>query len=327
VLAFNADWRRASAALTSARLAGLLHLCAALFALGAVLGMYLRGLVFDYRAVWESTFLGPSTVHALLSTLLGPAAQLIGDRFPSVAELSALRYPPGSGESAARWIHWYALTVGALVILPRAILALIAGGRAGRLSRRFPLDLAEPYFRRLLGTLDDRRNVLRAIPFSMTLGPRQRDGLERIVHHLWGERSTIHLESPVRYDEGVDSAGRVPNAALEGKPGHGIAAADDGSGVTLTLALCSLAATPERENHGRFLDDLRAGGGSPLLLVDTGGYTRRLGSMAGAASRLDERCATWRAFADSHRWPVLFADLEAPDLAATEQALAALGGR
>lgn len=327
VLAFNVDWRAAGTALTSARLAGLLHLCAALFALGAVLGMYLRGLVFDYRAVWESTFLGPSTVHALLSTLLGPAAHLIGDRFPSVAELSVLRYPPGSGEGAARWIHWYALTVSALVILPRAILALIAGKRAGRLARRFPLDLAQPYFRRLLGALDDRRDVLRAIPFSMTLGPRQRDGLERIVYHLWGERSTIRLESPVRYDDGVNGAGRVAESGLAGNPSHGVAAADDGSDITLTLALCSLAATPERENHGRFLDDLRAGGGTPLLLVDTGGYTRRLGSMAGAASRLDERCGTWRAFADSHRWPVLFADLEAPDLAATEQALAALGGR
>ena len=326
-LAFNVDWRAASAALTSARLGGLLHLCAALFALGAVLGMYLRGLVFDYRAVWESTFLGPSTVHALLSTLLGPAAQLIGDRFPSVAELSALRYPPGSGESAARWIHWYALTIGALVILPRAILAWIAGRRAGRLARRFPLDLAQPYFRRLLGALDDRRDVLRVIPFSLTLGPRQRDGLERIVHHLWGERSAIRLESPVRYDESIGSTDSALEPAPSGNGRHGFAAADDGSTVTLTLALCSLAATPERENHGRFLDELRTGGGTPLLLVDTGGYTRRLGSMAGAASRLDERCATWRAFADSHRWPVLFADLEAPDLAAAEQALAALSGR
>jgi len=327
VLAFNADWRRASAALTSARLAGLLHLCAALFALGAVLGMYLRGLVFDYRAVWESTFLGPSTVHALLSTLLGPAAQLIGDRFPSVAELSMLRHPPGSGESAARWIHWYALTVGALVILPRAALALLAGGRAGRLARRFPLDLAQPYFRRLLGALDDRRDVLRVIPFSLTLGPRQRDGLERIAHHLWGERSTIRLESPVRYDDGIGSAGIAAEPVPAGSRGHGVAAAADGTAVTLTLALCSLAATPERENHGRFLDDLRAGAGSPLLLVDTGGYTRRLGSMAGAANRLDERCAAWRAFAESHRWPILFADLEVPDLAAAEQALAALARR
>jgi hypothetical protein len=46
--------------------------------------------------------------------------------------------------------------------------------------------------------------------------------------------------------------------------------------------------------------------------------------MAGAANRLDERRGTWLAFATSHRWPIVFADLEAPDLAAAEKALAAL---
>ena len=319
VLTFNDDWRHASAPLTAARLAWLLHLCAALFAVGAVLGMYLRGLVFDYRAVWESTFLGPGTVHALLSTLLGPAAQLTGDSFPSAAELSGLRHPPASGESAARWIHWYALTVSALVIVPRAALALAAGGRARRLAARFPLALEQPYFRRLLGALSDRHEVVHVLPFSFTPGPRQRDGLDRIVSHLWGERSTMRLAVPVRYDhdsDGAESPGAAPDAA------------GDGSAATLTLALCSLAATPERENHGRFLDDLRSRATTPLLLlVDTGGYARRLGSMAGTSGRLDERRAVWRAFASSHGWPIAFADLETPDLADAEQALTALASR
>lgn len=327
VLSFNNDWRAASAPLTAARLAGLLHLCAALFALGAVMGMYLRGLVFDYRAVWESTFLGTSTVHAWLSMLLGPAAQLIGDRFPSLAELAALRHPPGSGESAAPWIHWYALTVGALVIVPRASLAAMAGWRAKRLASSFPLDLGQPYFRRLISTLDDRCDVLRVIPFSLTLGPRQRYGLALIVHHLWGERSTIRYESPVRYDHDIDLTGTAAGAAPVFDHSSSIASAESPSAATLTLAVCSLAATPERENHGRFLDHLRAAGPAGLLLVDTGGYTRRLGSMAGATNRLDERRAAWHAFADSHRWPVLFADLEQPDLAAAEEAFAALIAR
>lgn len=325
VLAFNNDWRLAGAPLVAARLGWLLHLCAALFAVGAVLSMYLRGLLFDYRAVWESTFLGPATVHALLSTLLGPAAHLIGEGFPTVSELSMLRHPPGSGESAARWIHWYAATVSALVIVPRGALALIAGWRARRLTRRLPLDLRTPYFRRLLGALTDTHEVLRVIPFSITLGPRQRDGLDRIIHHLWGERSTIKVESPVRYDAGVESA--EPPDKPRSTNGVSVAPATTHQAppATLTLALCSLAATPERENHGQFLDGLRARAGTPvLLLVDSGGYTRRLGSMAGAANRLDERRGTWLAFATSHRWPIVFADLEAPDLAAAEKALAAL---
>lgn len=328
VLAFNNDWRVAGAPLGAARLDWLLHLCAALFALGAVLGMYLRGLLFDYRAVWESTFLGPATVHALLSTLLGPAAHLIGEGFPSVSELSTLRHPPGSGESAARWIHWYAVTVSALVIAPRAVLALIAGWRARRLTQRFPVNLGTPYFRRLLRALTDTHEVLRVIPFSLALGPRQRDGLDRIIHHLWGEQSTIKVESPVRYDHGVESAETPDEPASATSVSMAPATTDQAPAATLTLALCSLAATPERENHGQFLDDLRTRAGTAvMLLVDSGGYTRRLGSMAGATNRLDERRGTWLAFAASHRWPIMFADLEAPDLAAAEQALAALPSR
>jgi hypothetical protein len=326
--AFNDDWRAASAALTAARLSWLLHLCAALFAAGAVAGMYLRGLLFDYRAVWESTLLGATSVHVLLSTLLGPAARLLGDAFPTVAELGALRHPPSNGESAARWIHWYAVTVGVLIIAPRALLALASGWRARRLEQAFPLDLGQPYFRRLLGTLGDTHEVVRAVPFSLTLGPRQREGLASVVSHLWGERSRLQFAPPVAYDPANDDAASHPAA---GAPMADAGAADAGASSappTLTLALCSLAATPERENHGRFLDDLGQRCGTPhLLLVDAGGYARRLGTLAGASARLDERRVAWRAFAASHGWPVAFADLEAPDLVAAENDLGALAAR
>ena len=62
-----------AAPLATARIALCLHAAAATLALGLMGGMYLRGLVLDYRAGWQSTFLQADTVQAVLSTALAPA--------------------------------------------------------------------------------------------------------------------------------------------------------------------------------------------------------------------------------------------------------------
>ena len=145
----------------AARAARVLHVAAALFALGAVAGLYVRGLVFEYRAGWESTFLDAPAVHALLSFFLSPAAQLIGVPFPSVDQIAALRFTNGTpgNANAALWIHLYAVTVGAIVIVPRLALALIARWQEQRRSQRFAFDMSEPYFRRLAGSFTARHGA------------------------------------------------------------------------------------------------------------------------------------------------------------------------
>ena len=87
------------------------------------------------------------------------------------------------------------------------------------------------------------------------------------------------------------------------------------------------AATPEVENHGRFLEALRAAGGVPLaVLVDTGPYARRLGPEAGA--RLEERCRTWRAFVAARGLRCACVDLAAPPAGELERELGpVLAGR
>ena len=62
------------------RIAALLHVAAAAVAIGLLGSMYLRGLVLDYRAGWQSTFLQADTVQRVLSTLLAPATALTGHR-------------------------------------------------------------------------------------------------------------------------------------------------------------------------------------------------------------------------------------------------------
>ncbi len=120
-------------ALALARGTTVMHWGAAALALGALLAMYWRGLVFDYQALWQSTFLSAATAHQLVHAILTPAAWLGsllgGSALPDLANFELLRAPIAQGqgvqgENAARWIHWYAITVFLVVLLPRSLLAL-----------------------------------------------------------------------------------------------------------------------------------------------------------------------------------------------------------
>ena len=303
--AFMDDWARASAPLLMARAGRVLHLSAALLAVGAIAGLYVRGLVFEYRAGWESTFLDAPQVHALLSFLLAPAASALGAPFPTVSEVAALRWPAATGESAARWIHWYALTVAALVVLPRLALAAIACFRERRLSRRFPLALDEPYFRRLLGGFASHRTWMRVVPYSYTLDEASTRGLDAVAKALLGDSAEPGMRPVVPF-------GAEQSAAT------GIEASD--RTVPLTAALFSLAATPESENHGAFIDSLRRVVGARLVaLVDEAPYRRRLGDAPAARERLAERRAAWSGYCSARAVHVAFVDLAAPDLAQLER--------
>ncbi len=307
--AFVADWSRAIAPLARARAARILHLAAALFALGALAGLYLRGLVLDYRIGWESTFLDAAAVRALLAAVLGPAAALLGLPFPDVAGVAAIRFPAGAaGPAAATWIHLHALTVLLAVILPRLALAAFAFWRESRLAAQVPLGLETPYFRRLLGPFLRGESRLRVVPFSYHVDEAATAGLREVARALLGDDAQLLLAASVPYGEEARAAADL--------------AATDGT-VPLTLALFSLAATPEVENHGRFLETLRDAGGTRQalgVLLDEGPYRRRLG--AAAAPRLAERRATWEAFGAARGLPVACTDLGAPDLAGLEQRLA-----
>ena len=302
---FVTHWSAQVAPLMAARAARVLHLSAALFALGAVAGLYVRGLVFEYRAGWESTFLDPTAVHAILSFFLSPAAQLLGIQFPSVEEIAALRFTSGlpGNANAAVWIHLYAITVGAIVIVPRLVLALIAGWQVKRRSQRFAFDMNEPYFRRLAGSFTSGVARLRVIPYSYTVDDAAVNGLRAVAVALLGDDAEVMLQPTVTF--GAEESVRQMLAA---EPP-----------ATLTLALFSLAATPENENHGAFLKSLRGSSASRLaVMIDESGYRRRLGAQAGAEARLEERRSAWRYFCRALELDVVFVDLSAPDLPALQ---------
>ena len=155
---FLRNWYGLTAALYAQRGRKILHLAAAGWALGIALSLFTRGLVVEYRVGWESTFLEASQVHAILRVLLMPVVALFPFQPFNVQDIASLRFSNGSGAMAgARWVYIYATLLAVVVILPRLALALYAGWRESVLSRRIVLDLADPYYQRLLAMLNPTR--------------------------------------------------------------------------------------------------------------------------------------------------------------------------
>ena len=148
-------WAEYALPLSIQRWAVLLHSAAAALGLGLIAGLYLRGLVLDYRAGWESTFLDAAAVQSLLGALLWPASTLTGIGMPLVAPLQLAPGAPAQA-SAAPWIHLYGATLLLAVVLPRGVLALWAAARARWQARHFTLPLATPYFEALAPLMQPR---------------------------------------------------------------------------------------------------------------------------------------------------------------------------
>ena len=190
---FARAWASRSHDLSMARVAATMHAAAAALVVGALCSLYLRGLALEYRAGWESTFLDAASVHALLTGVLGTAAHLSGIALPDVAQLAALRIGAGPGENAARWIHLYAITLALVVILPRAVLALIAAARARRLAQQFPLPLDDDYFARLHRTWSGSPLAVQVLPYSYHLSAAQQAALRTAVQSHLGPTVDLTL--------------------------------------------------------------------------------------------------------------------------------------
>ncbi len=302
---FSRDWLGLGAPLHAARIRTLLHLSAALLALGAVAGMYLRGLGFEFLAGWESTFLDEHAVHRWLTIVLGPAAALTGTELPSADRIAALRWSPVQpGENAARWIHLYAVSAALVIVLPRLALAAWSAASARRLARDFPFDAArDPWWRRLARPPGGPARVVQVLPYSHLPSAEAVEGLVRALGSATGDELRSALDEPVPY--GAD------DAMLE----RAVGAA---RGDWLVL-LFSAAATPEHEIHAAAADRIARAlarhpdSGSLLVIVDESGYRARLSGQAGAAARLDARRAAWMRVLDAAGVRAAAIDLESSD--------------
>jgi hypothetical protein len=342
--AFQSHWARVSATLMSSRAACLLHIAAAALALGLVGSLYVRGLVLDYRAGWQSTFLDVDQVRSTLAVLLSPAALLTGISVPDVAALQALRSGPEAAAvaapsaSAAPWIHLYAAMLLLLVVLPRSVLAAWAALRAWHLAKRLPLPLHEPYFARLARAQHGGAAQVRVQPHGAAPSAAAVAGLRRVLVAALGEPLGLQVAAATTYGE-EDAASSTNassktsfNASINGNGnGNGNGNTNDKASLspnkhddatTLCLLLVDLAATPEADTHGRFIQNQRlaAPAVQMLLCADETALRARFATLP---ARLTERRSAWRGFAAAQGIGFVSVDLLQPDLPAAEAALQA----
>jgi hypothetical protein len=298
---FALDWTRASAKLAATRVARVLHTAAIAFALGALCGMYVRGLGLEYRAGWESTFLGAPAVQALLALVLGPASALTGIALPDAARLEAMRFTASPGEPAAGWIHLYAVTVGLVVLLPRLALAVVDRMREYRLATRFPLPLDDAYFTSLVRAHRGEAATVVTVAHAQALAPQAALGLRAMLVTVLGEKTTLNVAPSIGYGD-EETAARVLAQAVPGT-----------SPVTLVVALFASTATPEAQAQGVFVDALATAlpaSARLLSLVDESAFVTRFGSTDPAAlRRRHERRAAWGSFLAGHGQHPLILDL------------------
>jgi Protein of unknown function (DUF2868) len=305
-------WSVRSAGLLLLRAETVLHIGAAALALGLIAGLYARGLVLDYRAAWQSTFLSADVAHSLVTTVLAPASRITGIALPDAATFATLRAAQGdttSGAPAAPWIHLLALTLALYVVVPRLVLALLSASRAAARAQRFKMPLSEPYFQRLLRLQRGGAAQIEVFPYAITPTPQAVLGLRAVLAEAFGARVALQIAAAVAFG-GEDDAPPVPSPA-----------------TTHAIAWFDLAATPDPQQHGRFVERLAgavASDASVVVLIDDGGFRQRFESMP---ERLAQRREAWRSFCESLGTLPVFVDLEAGDAASVEPVLHAAFAR
>lgn len=312
---FLGEWYEAARPLLVARATRLLHLCAAAAGIGLIAGLYLRGIVFDYRAGWESTFLTAEQVRSLLRLAYGPASMLTRIPIPDAAHLAAIRWEDGRGaENAAPWIHLLAATAFLFVVLPRLTLALGTTLVVWRRSFRAPMPPSlAPYFRSAFGAAAGviGRGIVAVTPYAYAPSAAASSALQRLLPAALGESMAVDVRAPVAYGEEDDFIEHL---------------AERGGAIADTIALLfSLAATPEDQNHGTVIAGVRdwlarsRRQAQLLVLVDERPYAERMGGQAGFAQRLAVRRGAWEAFVAARGLTACVLDLAAAPAPAIDE--------
>ncbi len=310
---FAADWIAASSRLTAHRSARTFHIAAAFFAVGLIGGIFLRALAFEYRAGWESTFMGPQTVQWLLSMVLGPASAITGIAIPDVSGIAALRWAgaEGSGANAGPWIILYTATALMFIVMPRLVLAGLAAVRANYAARTIAIPGREDFYvRRLMRAIGGRVGAVRITTYAYRPEEDVKKKLEIILHEAIGDAA------PIRFDPLVDYG--AEETWLEGAT-----ARDEDE---YHIALFTLSATPEDENHGEFVRGLRKlkdSIASVAVIVDESAFRAHFAGQSGLDERVATRSAAWRDVVSKAGITPLLIDIANADPAAGRERLEA----
>jgi len=268
------------------RLRQLLHLGAAYMALGIVLGLYIRGLALDYQATWESTFLSANQVQGLLHILLGPAAWLLQHPFPELSEILSLQAPQHG--PAAPWIHMWAVTALAVIVVPRSIMAWMCRRSLNQARETFVLPLHDPYFVHLLAPDRGQGVHVDILPYSYHPSPVAKRFLDLGFLDLFGNLATIQWQPAMPFGQEIPTWPEV-------------------STLTRTfVVIFNAGQTPEGEVQGEWLHtiqiqmDTARPGSRLLVLLDEEPYGQTVDK-----TRVIERRQAWQRLGNQYHLEIV----------------------
>ncbi len=123
----------------------IMHMLAVCLIMGALAGIYMRGLFYEYNVVWKSTFIhDPHDIALILNIMFGLPSQLMYGDFIQTISISSLIHPHGA--AAAPWIHLFAISAFMYVIPERFLLVLLESGRLKSLAGKVTIHPGEHYY-------------------------------------------------------------------------------------------------------------------------------------------------------------------------------------
>lgn len=250
---FWASWRDAAAPLLGVRTRLVLHAGALALVVGAIAGVYVRGVFLQYDVVWRSTFVrDPESAGTVVRLVLGPAALLAGRELTGPLDPALLLRPEGA--PAAPWIHLFALTALLFAVVPRLIAASLSAASAQRWAAHVTVPLDDDYVRRLVQLARRRERWLRDL----------REGVVGCVDEA--AATTAHTLARTACEELFD--GRIAPALAAFRARGGRIADLEAEVHALAEAYGETLAAHARDVHDDFVRAVQAcvvrRGGSPL---------------------------------------------------------------
>lgn len=260
-----------------------LHLATLAFAIGLLTSLAVRGIGTAYVVGWESTWLAdrPDIVLGILNATYGLVPGSLP--MPDVEHVRLMNLAEGLSAPLTESTSWLLRLMGlisALVLVPRACLALIATVRIRRREKALPFPVTSPYYRRLLLSDDEarRREVVVLVPESN--GKDWEDVCRRTEALLKARDVALKIVPAELWDT-------TPEAILE-------SVRKEGASERLFWVALDASATPEEEIHGRFLTALSE---NVVVLLNVSSLFARFGK---DAPNVRSRLALWETFAHDH---------------------------
>ncbi len=305
---FTLEWSRLSSRIYKNHAARVMHVCAVLFAVGIIGGMYMRGVTTEYYAGWESTFLEPETVQKLMKSIFMPAAMLTGQPLPTLERIKDIQWKELQvGENAAGWIHLFSKTLFLFVVIPRGFLFFIAHRQERKFRAHFPIPpVNDAYFRESLTARPGQREHIIVIPYTIEITGKHMEVLRSLFDQSFGWKTQIEFNDTIPYGGNNKMSTEFVTRKM-GSAGY-------------LVILFNLSSTPEHEIHGAFVnsfaESVSTGNSTKQLLIaiDESHFVSRFSRQMNGKERLESRRKLWEKTIAGGTTKPIFVNLHNPDV-------------